>query len=468
MRRMNPTCIAVNRFGLGVRADEAPPAEPRRWLLEQLARYEPLPAAWTAQPRTQALVAEYAEQQRAVRQAAGSEQVAMRQMQQRRARDVYLAAGGARVTAALDTPAPFAERLAHFWSNHFAVSIDKGPVLGLAGAFELDAIRPHVLGRFEDMLLAATRHPAMLLYLDQANSVGPESLAAMRLAQRVNAPLRGLNENLAREIMELHTLGVRSGYTQADVTEFARALTGWGVAGRAGPRGASMRSEPSAGPAFDFEYHPALHEPGPRVVAGRIYQDAGEGQARAILHDLAASSATARHIAFKLARHFIADEPPPAVVLRLAAAFERSSGDLPTVYRALVESPEAWAAASPKFKTPWEWAVSSLRALGRREVPPMQIAALMNQLGQPTWRPGSPAGYDDVGASWAAPDALLRRVEVAQRLAAQMGDLVDARALAPRLLPGALGDTTMTAIARAESPASALALLLVAPEFLRR
>lgn len=466
---MNPTCIALNRFGLGARADDAAPPDPRRWLLDQLGRYDPLPPAWSAQPRTVALLSDYADRQQMVRTAADpAGKQAARQMAQRHARDVYLAAAGARLTSALNTQSPFAERLVHFWANHFAVSIDKGTVVGLAGAYELDAIRPHVMGRFEDMLLAVARHPAMLLYLDQANSIGPDSVAAMRIAKRADAPRRGLNENLAREAMELHTLGVRSGYTQADVTEFARALTGWGIEGPRGPRMAAMFT--SAPPADEngFQYHPALHEPGARVVVGRSYDDSGEGQARAILHDLASAPATARHIAFKLARHFVADDPPPALVQRLAAAFERGGGDLPTVYRALVESPEAWSASPAKFKTPWEWAVSTLRALDRRDVPAMQAAALMNQLGQPTWRPGSPAGYDDIGATWAAPDALLRRVEVAQRIAAQAGDAVDARALAPRLLPGAVSAETTTAIARAESPASALALLLVSPEFLRR
>jgi uncharacterized protein (DUF1800 family) len=465
---MDPTCIALNRFGLGARAQEPAPSDPRRWLLDQLGRYELLPVAWTAQPRTAALLADYGEQQQMVRTAAEAGKQAARQMLQRHARDVYLAAAGARLTSALNTQAPFAERLVHFWANHFAVSIDKATVTGLAGAFELDAIRPHVLGRFEDMVLAVARHPAMLLYLDQANSIGPDSVAAMRIAQRADAPRRGLNENLAREAMELHTLGVRSGYTQADVTEFARALTGWGVAGPRGPRVPAMFTSAQPIDENGFQYHPALHEPGSRVVVGRTYADSGEGQARAILHDLASAPATARHIAFKLARHFVADDPPPALVQRLAVAFERSGGDLPTVYRALVESPEAWTPAATKFKTPWEWAVSALRALDRREVPAMQAAALMNQLGQPTWRPGSPAGYDDVAATWAAPDALLRRVEVAQRIAAQAGDAVDARALAPRLLPGAVSQETTTALARAESPASALALLLVSPEFLRR
>lgn len=217
-----------------------------------------------------------------------------------------------------------------------------------------------------------------------------------------------------------------------------------------------------------FRFRPALHQPGGRSLLGRGYAQPGDQQARAILHDIATAPATARHVATKLARHFVADDPPPALVQRLADAFMQSGGDLPTVYRELVGAPQAWQAPAAKFKTPWEWAISSLRALGRREIASMQAAQLMNQLAQPVWRPGSPAGYDDIAASWAAPDALLRRVEGAQRLALLAGDALDARALAPRVLPGALSEASATAIARAESPASGLALLLVCPEFLRR
>ncbi|WP_240980105.1 DUF1800 domain-containing protein [Ramlibacter agri] len=451
---MTPAAIALNRFGLGARADEAPPADPRGWLLAQLDRYEPLPPTWQAQPRTPALLQALVEQQRNARDAAQGEKQAARQAYRREARDTYLAAVGARAATALTTATPFTERLVHFWSNHFAISVDKVAVVGLAGAFEADAIRPHVLGRFEDLLLAAVRHPAMLLYLDQAQSAGPQSMLAERQAGR----RRGLNENLAREILELHTLGVRSGYTQADVTEFARALTGWSLPG--------LEAEAAGSEAF--RYRPAMHEPGARMLLGRSYGEAGEQQARAILHDLATAPATAQHIAGKLARHFVADDPPPALVQRLAAAFQRSAGDLPTVYRELVAAPEAWQPAPAKFKSPWDWGISSLRAVGVRDVAPMQVANLMNQLGQPVWRPGSPAGWDDVAATWAAPDALLRRVEVAQRIAGRSGDSADARALAPRLLPGSVGEATTQAIARSESPASALALLLVAPEFLRR
>jgi uncharacterized protein (DUF1800 family) len=454
---MSASAIAMNRFGLGARPDEPPPQEPRRWLHAQLERHEALPPPWQRAARTPALVDTWLAQQRAVRLAPEGQRSGIREAYLREGREAYVAAVGARMASALQSPTPFAERLVHFWSNHFAVSVDKVLIVGLAAGFEADAIRPHVMGRFEDLLLAAVSHPAMLLYLDQAQSVGPRSLVGARASERLQRP-RGLNENLAREILELHTLGVRSGYTQDDVTELARALTGW-----------TLPSDEMAGRGErSHRFVPAMHEPGTRTLLGRRYPDDGEQQARAIIRDLAAAPATARHIARKLARHFVADDPPAALVQRLAERFERSGGDLPTVYRELIDAPEAWDASTAKFKSPWDWATSSLRALGRPALPPQQAVNLMNQLAQPVWRPGSPAGYDDVGAAWAAPDALLRRVEVAPRLAAQAGSAVDARALAPRVLPGVLGEDTASAVARAESAGTALALLLVSPEFLRR
>ena len=446
---MSSPALALNRFGLGARPDDAPPADPQRWLLSQLDSYEPLPAAWKAQPRTPALVDVWNTMQRSVRQAPEGQRSGIREAYLRDGSREYQAGVGARTTSALQTPTPFAERLVHFWSNHFAVSVDKLLIVGLAGSFEADAIRPNVLGRFGDLLLAVVRHPAMLLYLDQAQSTGPGSMMGSRG--------RGLNENLAREILELHTLGVRTGYTQEDVTEFARALTGWTLPGDGAAAGGAT-----------FRFVPALHEPGSRTILGKTYPDGGEAQARSVIHDLVAAPATALHISRKLARHFVADDPPQALVQRLADTFSRTGGDLKSVYRELIASPEAWQPATAKFKSPWDWAVSSLRALGRRDMAPMQAANLLTQLGQPVWRPGSPAGYSDTAAAWAAPDALMRRVEVAQRLAQEAGDAADARSLAPRVLPGSLSEGTAGAIARAESGGTALALLLVSPEFLRR
>jgi uncharacterized protein (DUF1800 family) len=461
---ISPAAIALNRFGLGARADEAPPADPKASLLAQFDRYDARPAAWAGEPDAVALATRFADVRNAMPTGDAAAKRTTAQAIRRAGYDAYRSAVAARLNSALDTSAPFVERLVHFWANHFAVSVDKGQVAAYAGAFERDAIRPHVLGRFDDMLVAVEQHPAMQLFLDQARSVGPDSPAALRAEARNPAARRGLNENLAREIMELHTLGVRTGYTQADVTEFARALTGWSIAAGRGP-------QPGDAAPGAFVFRPALHEPGTRTVMGRTYDQPGEAQARAILGDLARSPATGRHIAFQLARHFVADDPPPALIDRLARAFEASGGDLPAVYRALVDAPDAWSPVNRKFKTPWEWAVSSLRGLGWRntgELGDLKAAPLLAQLGQPVWRPGSPAGYDDVAASWAASDTLVRRVEIAQRLAARRGDRLDPRTLGNTLLAGSLSAPTATALSRAESVTTSLALLLVSPDFQRR
>jgi uncharacterized protein (DUF1800 family) len=201
---------------------------------------------------------------------------------------------------------------------------------------------------------------------------------------------------------------------------------------------------------------------------GKSYAQDGEGQAQAVLDDLAVHPATAAHIATKLARHFVGDTPPPALVERMQASFLKTGGDLPSLYHVLIDSPEAWAPQPAKFKTPWEWSISSMRALGMKTVQPQSVNGLLNQLGQPTWKPGSPAGYDDIAASWAGPDAIMRRVEAAERFAARAGDQIDARSLAPKLFPATLSPATAQALARAESAGQALALLLVAPEFMRR
>ncbi len=515
---MSTLSLAFNRFGLGARNDEAAPDDARRWLLGQFDRFEVRPAPIAAAPQRAEVAGQLAayfeevrDENRARRRAGGgmppqapagagdmtmtgattgparrgrrpamngeNDQLAglpesARRFIRQTSRRNYLALVQARTNVALTTPAPFVERMVHFWANHFAISADRLVTIGIGGLLEFEAIRPHVLGRFEDMLFAVERHPAMLLYLDQAQSIGPGSVAAQlgqrfaRLRPQAQVQRRGINENLAREILELHTIGVDGGYTQADVTEFAKAMTGWTVAGLT--RGPAQRFIGIEGRAGDFVFAARIHEPGPRTILGRAYRQEGEAQASAVLRDLAADPRTARHLATKLARHFAGDEPPAAMVRRLEQAWLGSGGDLPTVYRAIIDSPEAWSPASTKFRTPWDWSLAALRAVGTRNIEAQPAAGLLNQLGQPVWRPGSPAGFDDIAASWAGPDALMRRVEAAERIAARTGGLIDARTLAPRLLPGALGAATSQAIARAESPGQGLALLLVAPEFLRR
>ena len=476
---MSLAAIALNRFGLGARPADAAPADARGWLLGQISRFDPRPAVITALPDAAAMTLQYRQNLAQLRRQGvvgirrpgdpeppkGPEAEAMANTAQRERRQAFAQAYGGQVNArlalSLTTATPFAERLVHFWANHFAISTDKLATATMGGPLEFEAIRPNIGGRFADMLLAVTRHPGMQFYLDQAQSIGPNSLLG-EAARRRNAPRQpGLNENLAREILELHTLGAGN-YTQADVAGLTRALTGWSIGGFV------RRPLGVAAPDGQFVFQPNWHEPGSVTVAGRPYRQNGEAQALAILNDLALNPLTARRLALKLARHFVADAPPPALVDRMAAAYLASGGQLPALYRTLVEAPEAWATPLAKFKTPWDWLVSSLRALGRENVPPLQAIGALRELGQPVWRPGSPAGWEDDAARWAAPDALLRRVEVASRIAAPLAASIDARSLAPRILPGTLSAATASAIARAESPAEGLALLLVAPEFLRR
>jgi uncharacterized protein (DUF1800 family) len=477
--------IAANRFGLGARAGDAPSSNPQRALIDQLQRYEPRPAALTSQPNRAALAQSYLaykDDRRDAKQDAeqatkaapenaiktddmGKKAKGPANPLRKEIRDFYTNGVEARLHVAVASKTDFAERLVHFWSNHFAVSIDKLPVVAFAADYEFTAIRPHIMGKFSDLLFAATRHPAMLVFLDQAQSIGPQSSVAQRVAARRNKEL-GLNENLAREILELHTLGVRTGYSQGDVTEFANALTGNTVAGLSkGPLQKLLLTKASPGESVFVE---AIHEPGVRHVLGKRYAQNGAAQGDAILTDLSTHPSTAKHIATKLAQHFVSDVPPPALVARLEQGFLKSGGDLPTLYRILIEAPESWSPTQAKFKTPWEWVVSSLRALDGQELPSKNAAVLLAQLGQPVWKPGSPAGFADVAENWAGGAALMQRVEIASRLSERSAAQVDARKLAPAILFDQLSPHSAQMIARAESPAQGLALLLVAPEFLRR
>ncbi len=360
-----------------------------------------------------------------------------------------------RIAAVQGAEIGFTERLVQFWANHFAVQSDKDEMVrGLAGNFEREAIRPFVQGRFEDMLLAATRHPAMLLSLDNASSVGPDSPVGKKRGV-------GLNENHARELMELHTVGVGGGYSQADVTSLAEVLTGWTFV--------RDRARPSAG---DFAFNPGLHEPGDKRVMGRTYREdvvytiGNEGQGLAVLHDLASSPATAHHIAFKLARHFVADDPPKPLVDRLAATFVATHGDLKAVTEALVKSDEAFA-PTRKFATPQQFAFAAIRALDAGIDAPLLIRTL-NVLGQPIWAPISPEGFHDDKATWLAPDAMTSRLDVADQFAQKAKTNLPPAELVDAVLGPSASAETRQAIGRAESERQALALVVMSPEFLWR
>ena len=351
----------------------------------------------------------------------------------------------ARFDAAINAEIGLVERLVWFWSNHFCVNAN---ATVMAGGYEREAIRPYVLGRFADMLLAAEGHPAMLLYLDNAQSIGPESVAG------VNRD-KGLNENLAREILELHTLGVRTVYTQADVTNFAKVLTGWTILPTA--------TNPDHGGEFAFLGR--AHQPGAQRVIDNDYREGGVEQGRAVLADLARHPATARHVATKLARHFIADEPSPALVDRLTQRFLDTDGDLKELVVALITAPEAWAPEQAKIKRPNEWIAAALRATGEPgEIP--RILQAGNLLGEPLWRPPAPKGFSDENVAWL--DGLGQRLEIANTFAHREGLGHEPAAVMEAAIGPLASAETRRTVARAESRPQALTLLLMAPEFQRR
>lgn len=479
---------ALNRFGLGAKPGQLRAlGEPRDWLLAQMTeRSASPPLAFSALPDSRDYLqrefaynrerlAERRSKKRsgsrddAMKPDAGGDAIEKLKMGFRKTfgQDL-LAEIGARYRLAATAEAGFAERLVHFWANHFAISVDKRQASLYAAPMEREAIRPHVFGRFEDLLLAAETHPGMLRYLDNAQSVGEGSMFATRGARRLRrassdgTPPRklGLNENLAREILELHTLGVNGGYAQGDVSELARAITGWGT-----PSARDFNAGQDIDAAFVFRA--AAHEPGARTVLGRRYAEGGVEQGRAVLADLARHSATAKHLSSKLARHFVADDPPQALVARMTSAYLRNGGDLSDVYRVMIESDLAWGANARKFKTPDDFLVSALRAgsidAGAR---PEGVVALLRQLGQPPFTPRSPAGFADTAADWTGPDALWKRVQAAQALAQRVpSQRLQPLQVAQDTLGSALDADTRAALARAESARDGVALLFASPAF---
>ncbi|MBS0421581.1 MAG: DUF1800 domain-containing protein [Proteobacteria bacterium] len=474
LERLSPA-IAANRFGLGARPGELAQigTQPRDWLIAQLAGSAPLLSGPELHSSTETLARglEVRRELRAAKRAAAEATTDSDEKANAVAavtkigqvyRPIYIAEATARLHQGVTTDRPFVERLTYFWTNHFAVSIDKNLVLGLAGSLEREAIRPNVLGQYSDMLLAVERHPAMLLYLDNHLSVGPHSQAAGRLERRRGGQRRfDINENLARETLELHTLGVGGGYSQADVTTFAEVITGWSIGGEGSGRFA--RGTPG-----EFVFRPEIHEPGAKVVLGKRYADTGYEQGVAVLKDLAQKPATAHFIATKLVRHFVADDPPPRAVERVANAFLSSNGHLPTVYRALVETPEAWSQSLAKYKTPNDFIVSTLRGLQLTADRGRASLAAFEVMGQRTYSPGSPAGWPDRSADWDGASALIKRIEWADAVGQRVGSRLDAKELAPQLLGDNLTAVTRTAVARAASGAQAITLMLAAPEFMRR
>jgi uncharacterized protein (DUF1800 family) len=463
--------IAATRFGLGARPGEIAEAarDPAGFLKAQIRREGADQPATDGESSRQRIAAlrQFQQDRRMARQegdaSAARDPV---KMAQRMLRQDTAADFAARLRLAAETDAGFRERWALFWANHFTVSAVKLATATVVGPFEAEAIRPNVFGRFADLLAAAETHPAMLLYLDQVQSIGPDSRLAEMQARRGRLGLQraaavrpaGLNENLAREILELHTVGVDAGYTQADVTEFARAMTGLSIGG--------VREGPDV--AGTSVFRDAAHEPGARTVMGVRYAAGGKAQAGRILADLAAKPETARFICRKIARHFVADTPPPALTARLVEAWTSSGGDLARVAEALVTAPESWAPAAAKFKTPYEFLVSSYRAAGGAPPAVGQAAPVLTALGQRPFAAPSPKGWPEEADAWAAPDAIVKRMQFAQGYAAAAAADRDPSALAEAALGARLSPATAKAIARAESRAEGFALLLMSPEFQRR
>ncbi|HJR13414.1 MAG TPA: DUF1800 domain-containing protein [Rhodanobacteraceae bacterium] len=488
----NDITAAVNRFGLGAKPGElAKVHDPRAWLNAQVARGADGSHVFGGLPDSLGYLGEEARllaTRREFKQgnpggrafvpggmppATGSGQANAAELKRalkpyrEEARKDLLAEAAARYQLAMTTDVPFVERLVHFWSNHFAVSIDKRAARLLAAPMEREAIRPHVTGRFAEMLLAVETHPAMLLYLDNVRSVGPASRLGQRVATRLarrgamaKGKAGGLNENLGREALELHTVGVDAGYTQADVTEFSRALTGWSIPL---PRDFANGRQPQS--AFVFREN--AHEPGLRRVMGRTFAAGGFEQGKAILEFLARQPATAKHLSLKLAQHFVSDDPPRSLVDRMAKSYLEHDTDLAAVYRMLIASPEAWEADARKFKTPQDFVISSLRAAqidlsGR----PQAVLALLKNLGEPLFDPRSPAGFSDDSANWIDADGLWKRVQAAEALSSRVAQ-ADAQplAFAMEILGPRLDDDTAQAIRRAESTRQAHAMLFACPAF---
>ena len=484
---MNATLRALNGFGLGARPGERQRVgDARAWLRAQL-RGSP-PVVHAPVEGSPDAIADALQAFRSIGQGGqGDDQQRREARQLARRALVGIAAAESRtaVTERVMTERPFVERLVAFWSNHLCVSASaKVLVAPVAGSYERDAIRPHVLGRFEDMLLASAKHPAMLVYLDNFQSIGPGSRGA-GFTGRGGVQRRGLNENYARELLELHTLGVDGGYTQQDVQELAKILTGWtvnGLARGAGPQMTPRRRRVVGGAAppqgdgnIGFAFAELLHEPGSKTVLGTRYTEAGVEEGERVIRALARHPSTARFIATKLVTHFVSDEPPTPAIDRVARVFRDSGGDLRAVSAALVDLPEAWAEGARKFRTPQDWLIAVFRAFDANEVSETAIP-LLRQLRHPLWSPQAPKGFADKTQEWADPDSLLNRAELARTIGRRLSPSTRAqgasrgRRVDPRMLLDVVdvpsGDPLHTLLADNSIAADErIALALAGPAF---
>jgi uncharacterized protein (DUF1800 family) len=452
------TAQAAIRFGFGLGPNDQTSGDARGWLKMQLTGDDPgllsgqFAALGSGADAADALIADNADRKAAL--AAGMTLDQANKTIKLRTRAMLAADSAAQTGFAIATPAPFRERLVWFWANHFSTSIEQNDAGPFIGPMIREAIRPNVTGQFSDMVLAVERHPAMLRYLANVNSIGPNSPAGLRSH-------RGLNENLGRECMELHTVSLAAGYSQTDVTNMAKLLTGWSNAPR-----------DKGGDQTGFLYRPETHEPGPQTVLGRSF-DGGEQAGINALTYLSQYPTTYKFLATKLVTHFVADNPNPRDVAHVARVLSETGGNLGAAADALIDLPGAWVPGT-KLKTPFDYVISALRAAP--PPPPddphsINVQGVLNGLGQPLWNAPLPNGWPDQAASWAGSSAVLSRIDWAYTYAgrveqgpngAQPADIAHA-ALGPLLRPA-----TATAIAGAGSRREALTLLFASPEFQRR
>lgn len=444
--------LAAHRFGLGSgkRDLDAMRGDPRGWLKSQFASVEPVTRPFAGQKSTGEVLRGLPSREEVLARSA-ADQVKFQQA----GRDLFLSEMRPWMKNAFETQVPFLERYVWFWSNHFTISVMKARMIYFAGSYEREAIRPMVLGKFEDLLISTVRHPAMLIYLDNAFSVGPDSPAGRYVKL-------GLNENHAREILELHTMGVASGYTQGDVIELAKLLTGW-----------SMQRGNDVDSATGYKYFQNRHQPGAKTLLGKSYTQGGEGEGVEALRDIARHPATARHIATKLARHFVADEPPPQVVAKLERTFRETGGDLRALAFALVDEPAAWQPQLVKIRTPIEYVVAAIRLFGgiQDAISDQQfkgLAEALRVMGQIPFAAQSPKGWPDTASAWAGPAAVMERAQWAHALAERIPKKPDPVALAEFTFGPLLSRETRDTLMRAADPTQGLALFLASPEFQRR
>ncbi len=437
--------IAANRFGFGPRPGELTRIgdDARGWLKAQIRHETSPPAAFDTLPVAADSVLEMANARRTSTQA-------YQATVERLSRANAPAELQARIEVMTTSESPFRERLVQFWSNHFTVSGEEPKALPLAGAYEREAIRPHIFGRFEHLLLAAIRHPAMLMYLDNPYSFGPNS----PLGQVV----QGFSERLAQEILAHHTLGPTGPYGQDDVHVLANMLTGWshgGIGGR-GPHDGH------------FRFRPTGHEPGAKRFLGKHYPEAGMEEAERALAFLAGHHATARFISTKLLRHFVADHPPPAAIRAITRVFYESGGNLAEVSAALVDLDVAWTDPLTKVKTPYDLVVSTLRTMGHQGIEPHTLMRSLRELGQQAYRARTPAGWSDRAEDWIVRDALIRRIDWAREVASRAPRTIDPLALADIAIGPVASRATLNTVKQAPSVEAGIALVLASAEFQRR